>query len=228
MKNKITDIFFDLDHTLWDFEKNSDLAFRKIFEINRVEVNISEFLKVYKPINLEYWRLYREDKISKESLRFSRLHQAFLKLGNSQPENLIHQLSEDYIAYLPDHNFLLEDVDEILSALAQYYKLHIITNGFTKVQYKKLQNSHIDHYFCTVTTSEDVGVKKPNPKIFEYAMKKAKVNSVQSLMIGDSLEADIYGAQNAGLETVLFDPEESLTYEGLKIKKLKELKTLLL
>ena len=201
----ITDVFFDLDHTLWDFDKNSALTFEKIFEINEIEVEINKFLDIYLPINLNYWKLYREDKVSKETLRFGRLNDAFLALEVEVGREVIDKLSDDYIEHLSSFNHLFDNTFEILDYLNKNYSLHIITNGFDEVQHKKMAKSNILHYFNTVTNSEMVGVKKPNPKIFNYALDLANTKAETSIMIGDSFEADILGAKNIGMDVIFFD-----------------------
>jgi len=201
----ITDVFFDLDHTLWDFDKNSALTFEKIFEINEIEVEINKFLDIYLPINLNYWKLYREDKVSKETLRFGRLNDAFLALEVEVGREVIDKLSDDYIEHLSSFNHLFDNTFEILDYLNENYSLHIITNGFDEVQHKKMAKSNILHYFNTVTNSEMVGVKKPNPKIFNYALDLANTKAETSIMIGDSFEADILGAKNIGMDVIFFD-----------------------
>lgn len=227
MKNRITDIFFDLDHTLWDFEKNSALTFQKIFLKNKLDVNLDQFLDSYIPINRMYWSLFSQDKVLKEDLKYNRLQESFVKIDYKIEKEVIHQLSEDYVMHLSDYNFLFDDAQEVLKNLSSTYKLHIITNGFKEVQHLKLKNSKIDHYFDIIMTSEDVGVKKPHPLIFEKALAQATVSSSQSLMVGDNLEADIKGANRAGIESVLFDPENKISHNGYKIRTLKELETLL-
>lgn len=203
--NGITDVFFDLDHTLWDFDRNSALTFKKIFEINNLDVELNQFIMNYEPINLAYWKLYREEQIEKQELRFARLIDTFESIGFSVDEHLINKLSEDYITHLTSFNYLFDDTFEILDYLQQNYHLHIITNGFEEVQHKKLTNSKINQYFKTVTNSEMVGVKKPNPKIFNYALNSAEANIKSSVMIGDSYEADILGAKNIGMDVIFFD-----------------------
>ncbi|MBA4155163.1 YjjG family noncanonical pyrimidine nucleotidase [Flavobacterium sp.] len=203
-KNK-TDIFFDLDHTLWDFEKNSALAFEKIFEKHQLDLNLEEFLLHYIPTNLKYWKLYRDEKISQEDLRYHRLKEVFDLMNKEVVDEMIHLLSHEYIYYLPQFNYLYEGAWEILDYLFPKYKLHIITNGFQTVQAGKLKNSNIEHFFQTITNSEMAGVKKPNPLIFEYALKKANATKSKSIMIGDSLEADIEGALNVGLDAIFFN-----------------------
>ena len=192
----VKDIFFDLDHTLWDFDKNSMLAFKRVFKKFKITIEFHAFLKIYEPINVEYWKKYREDKVSKENLRRGRLIDSFNFFDLIYTTEKIDEIADAYIQELPFDNHLFEGAVEILDYLILKYKLHIITNGFEEVQHKKLKNSGIDHYFSTVTTSEEVGVKKPNPKVFLTALNKANSLPAQSVMIGDSLEADILGANN--------------------------------
>ena len=203
--NSIEHIFFDLDHTLWDFDRNSELTFNKIFQLNNIDINLSEFLDVYVPLNLHYWKLYREDKIDKESLRYKRLNDVFTKLQVRVKTAMIYKLSEDYITHLCTFNHLFEGTVEILDYLNSKYELHIITNGFKEVQYGKLNNANINHYFNTVTNSEMVGVKKPNPKIFKHALSVARAIPNNSIMIGDNYEADILGALDMGIDAICFN-----------------------
>jgi putative hydrolase of the HAD superfamily len=205
MKNKIKHVFFDLDHTLWDFDKNSGLTFEKIFKLNNIDVKLDDFLKVYEPINLNYWKLYREERVTKSALRYGRLKEAFDAVDVNVKDNLINHLSDAYIENLSSFNHLFEGTFEILDYLNDKYTLHIITNGFEEAQEKKMATSSIRNYFETVTNSEMVGVKKPNPKIFNFALNIANAKVEESIMIGDSLEADIEGADNIGMDTIHFD-----------------------
>ena len=201
----VTDIFFDLDHTLWDFEKNSALTFEKILPENNVRVDVVDFLKVYVPSNLAFWKLFREEKITKEALRYQRLKSVFDALGFEVGDQMIYRLADQYILHLSSFNHLFPGAIEILEYLKPKYKLHIITNGFQEVQDKKLRNSKIDTFFEHIINSEMAGVKKPNPIIFQLALGNAKVNAEKALMIGDNLEADILGAQAVGYRTLHFN-----------------------
>ncbi|GAA4293449.1 YjjG family noncanonical pyrimidine nucleotidase [Aestuariibaculum suncheonense] len=203
--NGITDIFFDLDHTLWDFDRNSELAFDKILKLNNVEVDLQEFLTHYKAINLQYWKWYRDEKVDKALMRFGRLKDTFTALNKTVAESIIHQLAEDYITYLTDHNYLFNHTIEVLEYLSDNYNLHILSNGFEEVQTKKLIKSNINHYFKTVTNGESVGVKKPNPRIFHHAIEKANTSIEKSIMIGDGFEADILGAMSIGMDVIYFN-----------------------
>ncbi|GGD31969.1 YjjG family noncanonical pyrimidine nucleotidase [Flavobacterium orientale] len=200
-----SDIFFDLDHTLWDFEKNSALAFEVIFDKHKLDLDLSLFLNFYVPTNLKYWKLYRDEKISQEDLRYFRLKEVFDLMKEEVHDDIIHLIAKEYIVYLPQFNNLYQGALEILEYLHPKYKLHIITNGFHSVQEGKLKNSNIKQYFTTVTNSELAGVKKPNPLIFDYALKSAKAQRATSIMIGDSLEADVEGAINSGLDAIFFN-----------------------
>lgn len=222
--NNIRHIFFDLDHTLWDFDRNSGLAFSSIFQKHKILVRLEDFLKVYTPINENYWKLYREDRVTKEDLRYGRLKESFDGLKINVTDTQIEQLSIDYIDHLPHHNHLLEGALEILDYLQSSYKLHIITNGFKEVQHKKLESSGILKYFVTITTSEDVGVKKPHRKIFESALEKALANVKESVMIGDNLEADILGAKQFGMQAILYNYYKAKFSEDyLQVLEMKEL-----
>jgi len=213
MDKVITDVFFDLDHTLWDFEKNSALTFERILKANEVPIKLSTFLKVYVPANLEFWKLYREEKITKEELRYQRLKSVFDKLEYNATDELIYNLADQYIEYLSSYNHLFPNTIQILEYLKPKYNLHIITNGFEEVQNKKMRNSNIFEYFNQIINSEMAGVKKPNPIIFELALQNAKTTAERSIMIGDSLEADILGAQATGFNTIHFNGHNEPLHE---------------
>ena len=223
----IKHIFFDLDHTLWDFDKNSELCFKQIFKEQGITINFELFLETYIPINFNYWRLFREEKIGKEELRYKRLKDTFDGLKYNINDDLIYKISDNYITYLPNHNYLIEGAVDILEYLSKKYQLHIITNGFKEVQYLKIEKSEIKKYFNTIVTSECVGVKKPNPAIFKHALQQAKVTAKHSVMIGDSYEADVLGAFNFGMLPIYFNiekKEESNEKGFITIKSLLELK----
>ena len=222
MKPVITDVFFDLDHTLWDFEKNSALTFAKILKDNHVPVDYSKFVVNYVPINHEYWELFREEKITKEELRYGRLQKTFESLEVSIEQSLIEILSEEYLTVLPKNNHLFEGAFEILEYLQSKYNLHIITNGFQDVQNHKIKNSNLTPFFKTITNSESAGVKKPNPRIFEFALQQANTTKEQSVMIGDCINADVKGALNFGMDAILFSQNNTLTIDE-NIKKIHHL-----
>ena len=221
----ITDVFFDLDHTLWDFEKNSALAFENVFQSQNLPINIPDFLKFYIPINFSYWEKYRKDEINQEELRFGRLKDTFDSMEVKIDDLTIVFLAEQYLHHLPKYNHLFDGALEILEYLKPKYNLHIITNGFADIQDNKLNNSFIAPYFKTITNSEMAGVKKPNPLIFEYALDLAKTNKENSIMIGDCIEADVRGALNAGFDAIFFNENKVVVEKEIKqVNHLLELK----
>jgi putative hydrolase of the HAD superfamily len=144
------------------------------------------------------------------------LSDTFDILNHEIKSRVINKLSVDYIDYLCSFNHLFDGTIELLEYLAPKYKLHIITNGFKEVQHGKLNNANIDHYFDTVTNSEMVGVKKPNPKIFNHALQIANANIEESIMIGDNLEADVLGALDVGLDAICFNYHKENLSNGIK------------
>jgi putative hydrolase of the HAD superfamily len=223
---EIEHVFFDLDHTLWDFEKNSGLTFERIFIENKIDVKIDDFLKVYVPLNLAYWKLYRNEKVSKEELRYARLKKSFDAINYTISDTLIDKLATEYIENLAEFNHLFDGTFELLDYLKEKYTLHIITNGFEEIQSKKMVNSKLYDYFDQIITSESVGVKKPNPKVFNFALESAKATKENSIMIGDSLEADIQGALNVGLKAIhcVFDDATPTENGIVSVTKLLEIK----
>ena len=221
----IKDIFFDLDHTLWDFDKNSELTFETILNRDHPTIETKQFIEKYVPINQACWALYQYDKITHQELRYNRLKHSFDALDYTISDEQIDIIAEDYIRFLPENNHLFDGTMELLEYLKPKYNLHIITNGFADVQFKKLHNSKISSYFQTITNSEMAGVKKPNPIIFDYAIDLAKAKKENSIMIGDSLEADVQGALNAGLGAIFFN-ESKIQVEQhiIQINHLLELK----
>jgi YjjG family noncanonical pyrimidine nucleotidase len=228
MYDTIKHIFFDLDHTLWDFDKNSEIAFQKIFNQLFPEILISDFIKVYAPNNQACWKLYQNNEITHEQLRYKRLRDTFNQLQIQVSDKGIHSISEQYIILLPESNFLFEGCVETLHYLQQKYTLHIITNGFAEVQFLKLNNSGIHHFFETITNSEMAGAKKPHAKIFEHALSVANAKKTESIMIGDCLDADVGGAIQFGMKAIFFNPNLVETDNAIEqITKLDELKKLL-
>lgn len=227
-----TDLFFDLDHTLWDFDANARETLLELYDTYRLtELGIDsaeKFIEVYTDHNHRLWRDYHNGLISKEQLRSSRFRLTFEHF--ELPEHLIpHQFEDDYVSICPTKTNLFEGTHEVLSALKSNYKLHIITNGFLESQEMKMSRTNLKQYFDQVFISEVIGLYKPDIALFNHALEAVGAESHQVLMIGDSLEADILGAKNAGIDQVYFNPlsdphNYEITYE---INKLHELLALL-
>ena len=225
-KEVLTDIFFDLDHTLWDFEKNSMLTFDKIFNEQMLSIDLKRFIFYYNPINHHYWKKYRENKISQDELRYNRLADTFDQIKFKTTNSQIDQISEAYITYLSSFSHLFEGAIPLLKKLKSNYNLHIITNGFEQVQNLKIKNSGLKTFFDFVFTAEQVGFKKPHPQIFIEAINQTKADPKKSLMIGDSLEADILGALTQGMHAIHFNShKEELHDKCLIVNSLNEINT---
>lgn len=230
MKN-IQHVFFDLDHTLWDFNKNSGEALTEIFfesKLNERIKNVLDFIQTYQRINAHYWGLYNHGKVTKEKLRFIRFEDTLNEFKIENAASVAVKLGQAYIARSPHKTNLFPDAHSTLKYLKSKYQLHIITNGFKEVQFIKLNNSQLTPYFDLILCSEEVGVNKPNPLVFETALQKTNANPAQSVMIGDNPETDIQGAQNCGISTILFNPEKQVhSANTIEIQGLKELIDLL-
>ena len=203
--SKYKHIFFDLDRTLWDFEKNSEEVFRDIFELLDLEQNgvsdFDELFTTYRSVNHDLWDLYREGKIDKEFLNFQRFNQTLFEFGIENKE-LAQEMGKKYVKWSPYKKQLFPGTMDLLEYLNPKYKLHIITNGFAEVQTVKLRESNLAQYFEQVIISELTPVKKPNPKIFKYAMHLAGAEASNSMMIGDDMAIDIEGAAGVGMDQI--------------------------
>jgi putative hydrolase of the HAD superfamily len=226
-------LFFDLDHTLWDFEINSKETLQELFLLHRLHETVTPefntFYEKYSYHNKKLWDRYHHGFITQEELKWKRMWHALLefKVGD---EKLSKQLSSEYLEILPTKNKLFDYTFEILDYLTKKeYKLHLITNGFEKVQWRKLDNAKIGHYFNSVITSEIACCLKPHKDIFDFAIGKAGCCYQESLMLGDNLDADILGAMQAGMDTVFVNHinEQTLLEPTYTIYHLKELEDIL-
>ena len=226
----IKHLFFDLDHTLWDFNKNSKETLLELFDELSLSSRISSFIAFYDKyieINEELWELYRKEKITKAELRSVRFKRA-LKCFGVEDEKLAIELGDKYIQRCPLKVNLFADCHSVLESLQSKYILHIITNGFEEVQEVKMSSCNLNDYFTEIITSEGAGVRKPNPRIFEYAFETSGAKPSESVMIGDSLEVDCIAAEKMGMQAVFFNPEKKLenkkvSYEIAHLKELLEI-----
>jgi len=227
------DLFFDLDHTLWDFETNSKETIQELYTTHRLAdlgiVDFDGFYNTYSAHNHRLWDRYTKGFIKQEELRWKRVYLSLLdfKVAN---EPLAKEMAQAYLEILPNKKHLFPYTIEILDYLKQKdYKMHLITNGFESVQFKKIKNSGIADYFIEVITSESSNSLKPHKDIFEYALKNANATVTDSIMIGDNESADIQGGINVGMDTIFVNhiqttPTIPATYT---ITHLKELETIL-
>ncbi|MFP3592361.1 YjjG family noncanonical pyrimidine nucleotidase [Chryseobacterium sp. SIMBA_038] len=227
---KIQHIFFDLDNTLWDHRKNAYLTIKTLFEAQEItlkyNIDFEEFHAVYHEINEKLWEDIRDGLIGKEYLREHRFYDTFKHFGVENKE-LSMYFEEHFLDKILNHNELVEGAEYILEYLkSKHYTLHIISNGFKEVTERKCILSGIAHYFHTITSADSVGVRKPNPEIFEYSLGLSNAKKEESILIGDDWIADVVGSQNFGIDVIFFDVyKENRQDEGLKaIRHLLQIK----
>lgn len=199
-------IFFDLDHTLWDFDRNARISLEELhleFELGPVSgIDFDSFYEKYLHHNEILWKRYHNGFITSEELKWKRMWRTLLEYKIAD-EPLSRKMSERFLEILPTKKEVFPYAFEILDYLsAKNYQLHIITNGFEKTQLNKLEHSGLKKYFRHVVTSEKSNSIKPQKEIFDYAVSMANTTIEESIMIGDNLEADIAGAIAAGMDSV--------------------------
>ncbi|WP_090973573.1 YjjG family noncanonical pyrimidine nucleotidase [Parapedobacter composti] len=204
------DIFFDLDHTLWDFERNAAETLAELFDTYRFRAlgieSAEQFINTYNRNNQRLWSLYHHGKITKAELREARFADTFIELG-IDPTLFPKAFEIDYLRICPQKTHLFPHVHETLGYLREKYTLHLISNGFKEASELKIAKTNLKGYFTTVVISEVVGVHKPHPQIFHHAVTNAKTSIPRSVMVGDSLEADIRGAYQVGMDAIYFNPK---------------------
>lgn len=209
---KIRHLFFDLDHTLWDFEKNSEICIRQIYEqhvaIFPEHIGFEAFFQKFSTINSAMWNQLDLSQITHEYLRTFRFQKVLQELNMEIDEYFSLELNQMLLDLLPHQQHLMDDAFDTLEALVERdYKLHIISNGYQDIQIKKMESGGIYHFFDQIITNDIAGARKPEKAIFDFALYRANADISNSLMIGDNLIADIEGAKNAGLRTIYFNPE---------------------
>ncbi len=236
-EKKYQHLFFDLDHTLWDFEANARATLAELHEtLNLASLGVNDFdlfHRNYLLHNERLWERYRNGQIRQDELRTKRMALSLLDFKIAD-DNLTREMSEKFLELLPTRNILFPDTRETLGYLKERgYQLHLITNGFEKTQHSKLKHSGLDIYFREVITSEGSNSLKPHREIFEYAFRKAGALPGDSIMLGDSIEVDILGAYNAGISQVHINfitgspvPITGKNYPTYTVYTLRELQTI--
>ena len=226
--SKYKHIFFDLDHTIWDFDKNAEETLHELYAIHRLNnlglQSADIFIETYTRNNHKLWAQYHVGAITKDYLREARFRTTFLELG-VKPELIPEGFEDEYVKLCPTKTNLFPGAHEVLTYLRSKYILHLISNGFKESTEIKIAGSNIAAYFDQVIISENVGVNKPDPAIFQHALDVAGAKKEESLMIGDSIEADIRGAMNFGMDTIYFNPMSATKPDDVlvEITGLKEL-----
>ena len=205
---RYTTLFIDLDNTLYDFSGNSREAYSIVYTLLGYERwfdSFEHYYTIYEEYNLQLWALYAEGKITKERLNAERYAHPLRVVGVPDADAVSARFWDEAMKRLPLGQRLMPYAREVLEYLRPRYKLYILSNGFTELQARKMRSAGIDHYFDGVVLSEDIGVNKPNPAIFEHALRVADVSAAEALMIGDNFEVDIEGAQRVGIDQVYYD-----------------------
>ena len=222
-------VFIDLDDTLWDFHANAKSSLQEIYEernLGQYFDSFDQYFNLYAKRNIELWEMYGKGTISKEALTLERFQHPLIQVGIDNAA-LAKNIGEQYLGLLPTRTMLVPFAKELLDYLYPKYPLTIVSNGFVEVQYKKLHSCHIEQYFAHVVLSEAAEALKPDKRIFEYAMRLNNATASETIMIGDSYEADIKGAQNADIDQIYYHPnqkpedkEKQATYQ---VKSLREI-----
>lgn len=225
-------VFFDLDHTLWDYETNSSEALEELYTRYKLSERgckpFQQFYEGFVKINTEIWDSYDRGLVNRDVIRFDRFHRVFTHSGITDYATSL-KFSEDYINESPKRKNLVPHAKDVLDYLHGRYPMFIITNGFDEIQSTKLASSGITNYFDGVITSARANSKKPQKEIFEFALRENGFQPGDTIMIGDNLLTDIAGARNASIDAVFYNPakithDAEVTYE---INSLKELHRIL-
>ncbi|NOU61878.1 YjjG family noncanonical pyrimidine nucleotidase [Marinifilum caeruleilacunae] len=219
--SKYQHLFFDLDRTLWDFDSNSEITLNQLFRDYQLQSIFGSFLffkSRFEYHNGKLWNAYYQNRIRKEDLMYRRFYLT-LKEAGTDDLDLAKEIAQDFIEISPLQTKTFPNAHKTLQYLKDKgYNLHIITNGFNEVQYKKLSNCRLISYFTEIITSEDAEANKPSPLIFDYALKSAGATRSNSIMVGDDLKTDIAGARKSEIDQIYFNAhknkhEDQPTYE---------------
>lgn len=225
-------IFFDLDHTLWDYETNSAETLLELYEgydlRSRGVPLFEDFLNRFKKVNIDLWNLYDNGLIDSDVIRRERFKQ-ILEPFNAYESKLSDDLSREYLDICPRKGKLMPHATDILDYLTQYYRLAVITNGFEEIQHQKLTAGSLHPYFDHIITSQKAGYKKPSREIFDCALQLNGVTNMEAVMVGDNLITDIGGARNASIDAVFLNTGEVVHNESLhyEIRSLDQLRVIL-
>lgn len=222
-------VIFDLDHTLWDFERNSRLALSELYGQYGMEESTGKpfefFMKRYRKHNDECWTLYQKGKMDKMVLRGERFRRAFKDIGEERSA-LVPEWTEAYLEIAPRKPHLMDGAEQLLKELSEEgMELHMLTNGFREVQTVKLKHSGLDRYFNRFYSPEDLGVKKPHPDAFTQVLEDNWARAEETLMVGDDLKVDVMASQRLGMAGVYYNPDVR-RHRGkptFEIKQLSEL-----
>jgi len=227
MKKSYKAVFFDLDHTLWDYDRNAritlNILYKKYLE-GKNGIHPDVFLDEFIRINDIVWEKFDRGEISREDIRVKRFVEV-LELFGIRDQKLAEMVSHEYMKLGPFQTHLMPNARELLDILREKYSLYVLTNGFDEIQHQKLHSAGITGYFKEIITSERVGNKKPAPDIFEYAVKDAGCPKEETIMVGDNLLTDMAGSIGYGIDCVFLNTKNKVHQVPVthEIRDLREL-----
>ncbi len=226
---KYKHILFDLDHTLWDFEKNSTETLCELYETFQLmaigNFSAEDFCQTFHKVNYQLWELHQLGDYEQSRLREDRFNIIFKELGVAET-HVPPTIKDEYLRLCPSKPHVFPSTHDILEYLQDRYQLHIVTNGFSDVQYIKIKSAGLTDYFTHIITSDGAELRKPNPAIFRHLLELIAARASECIMVGDNLLTDVAGAQNADIDCIYFNPkkiphETSTTYEIYQLSELK-------
>lgn len=227
-----SNLFFDLDDTIWDTATNGKESLEEVYReynFDRFFLSFENFYSIYLPNNNDLWAKYALGKISKEELIYKRFYNPLHQYGITDRDYILH-INDDFLDRTTRKTKLIPHAIEILSYLKPNYRIFVLSNGFNEVQFKKINNSGLAPYFDSIILSEEIGINKPKPEIFRYALNKTGSERKSSVMIGDNWSTDIEGAKNCGIDQIWFNPANNKNTDFTPtyvINSLLELKAIL-
>jgi putative hydrolase of the HAD superfamily len=228
------DVFLDFDDTLYDTHGNAQIALAEVYEqfgLNRYFATPEEFYQPYWQTNIEFWTQYSHGEISREYLIVERFRRPLARGKGLEPSvKLCNQVSDFFLESCAVKPGVIPGAHDLMRYLkGRGYRLHMCSNGFHEVQYKKLRACGLYDYFDTIILSEDARANKPSQQFFDYALKVSGARKEMTLMIGDNFNTDILGAKLAGFDTAYFNryPDfpapEPVTFEVTALSQLMKI-----
>ena len=224
-------LLFDLDHTLWDFDRNASETLHELYLTHQLaqlgNFSVQQFCDTFVTVNRALWKQYDQGTYDQQQLRSERFRLILTQLGVAT-DRVPTQLADDYLRICPTKPHVMPHTVATLDYLRQHYQLHILTNGFATVQAIKLKSARLTDYFVHVVSSDTTGHRKPSRAVFDYLLEQVGASSQECLMIGDNLETDIRGARAAGLDQLFYNPKraehaEPVTYEVACLSELRSI-----
>lgn len=233
--SRYKNLFFDLDDTLWAFSENARDTFALMYDrydYNRYFRDFAHFYALYEERNRRLWEEYGRGEVTKEELNYLRFRHPLWQVGvpEAEAERLADAFQRDFFEEIPLRKKVMPHAHEVLASLKEHYRLYILSNGFRELQCHKMHSAGLDRYFRKVVLSDDLGVLKPRPEIFHFALSATQSQLEESLMIGDSWENDVTGAHGVGMHQVFYDVQgrDSLPFRPtFHIHDLKDLRLFL-